>query len=99
MTGNENGSKRLKAVVSGRVQGVGFRYFVQRAASEAGLTGWVRNRRDGRVELVAEGEDRSMAELTAALRRGPPSSFVSDVEMEWTPATSEFDSFDIHPTV
>jgi acylphosphatase len=99
MTGNETGSKRLKAVVSGRVQGVGFRYFVQRAASEAGLTGWVRNLRDGRVELVAEGDDRSMLELTAALRRGPPSSFVSDLDAEWTAATGEFDDFGIRPTV
>jgi acylphosphatase len=99
MTGNDTGLKRLKAVVSGRVQGVGFRYFVQRAASQAGLTGWVRNRRDGCVELVAEGDERSMGELAAALRRGPPSSFVSGVETEWSRPTGEFDSFEVRPTV
>jgi acylphosphatase len=72
---------------------------VQRAASEAGLTGWVRNRRDGRVELVAEGDDRSMAELTTALRRGPPSSFVSDIDMDWADATGEFRDFVIRSMV
>lgn len=90
---------RLHAFLSGRVQGVGFRYFVQRTAAETGATGWVRNRRDGRVEVVAEAQNPDMARFTAALRRGPPSSFVSDVETTWSRPTGEFERFDIRPTV
>jgi len=91
--------KRLHALITGRVQGVGFRFFVQQAAAGAGATGWVRNRRDGRVEVVAEADALPMAQFTAALKRGAPSSFVSDVDLEWSPATGEFAGFEIRSTV
>lgn len=58
-------------LIQGRVQGVGFRWFVQREASEIGLHGWVRNTEDGDVEVVAAGETQDLTELRASLKRGP----------------------------
>ncbi len=68
--------------VSGMVQGVGFRYFVLRAARGLGLAGYTRNLSDGRVEVYAIGPDASLASLRAELRRGPRSAEVSDVVEE-----------------
>ena len=64
----------LHFLVRGRVQGVGFRWFVQREAAEIGLRGWVRNTEEGEVEVVASGEAEELAELRATLRRGPRGS-------------------------
>lgn len=69
----------LHFLVQGRVQGVGFRWFVQREASELGLRGWVRNTEDGDVELVAAGEAADLSELRASLKRGPRGSRVDRV--------------------
>ena len=69
-------------LVSGRVQGVGFRYFTQDVASREGLSGRVRNLSDGRVEVLAEGDEPSLARLEAALWRGPSHARVEDVEVE-----------------
>jgi acylphosphatase len=66
-------------LVRGRVQGVGFRWFVHREASELDLRGWVRNTEDGDVELVVAGADESLEELRASLRRGPRGSRVDKV--------------------
>lgn len=90
--------ERFHAVVEGRVQGVGFRYFVAEAAGEAGVTGWVRNRWDGSVEVMAEGPPQALAQLSAALRKGPRSAFVSDVHHTWSAATGEFTRFEIRRT-
>jgi acylphosphatase len=65
--------------VRGRVQGVGFRWFVHREASELQLKGWVRNTEDGDVEIVVAGEPESLAELRASLHRGPRGSRVDKV--------------------
>ena len=75
-------------LVKGRVQGVGFRWFVQREASEIGLKGWVRNTDDGHVEVVAPGEPEDLAELKDALRKGSRGSRV-DAVMEHELAESE----------
>jgi acylphosphatase len=72
-------------VVSGRVQGVGFRYFTLRAAEELGLAGWVRNLADGRVEVHAEGPPAALEHLAERLRRGPPFARVGGVEVEPLP--------------
>jgi acylphosphatase len=74
---------RLHAVVRGDVQGVGFRYFVRRRARAAGLAGWVRNREDGAVECVAEGERGALEQLLAELKEGPSGAQVEDVQADW----------------
>jgi acylphosphatase len=73
----------LHAIVRGDVQGVGFRYFVQRRAQEAGLSGWVRNRPDGGVELHAVGTRPALERLLAQVSRGPGLAEVERVEPEW----------------
>jgi acylphosphatase len=86
----------LRAVVRGRVQGVGFRYFVQRRAESIGLTGWVKNLYSGDVQLEACGSDEQVSALIEELRKGPPMSDVSDVEYSTEPADkSPFLSFDV----
>ena len=65
--------------VAGRVQGVGFRFFVKHVAGELGVDGWVRNREDGSVEVYAECTSAKMEELRAALRRGPASGRVEEL--------------------
>ena len=67
-------------LVSGRVQGVGFRWFVTHLGRELGLRGFVRNLRDGRVEVVAGGTDSALAQLAEALADGPPAARVDGVE-------------------
>lgn len=69
-------------LVSGRVQGVGFRYFAQDAAQREGLTGLVRNLDDGRVEAIAEGEAEAMERFERALHRGPSHARVTDFQAE-----------------
>jgi acylphosphatase len=66
--------------VSGRVQGVGFRWFVLRKAGELGLSGWAENLPDGRVRVVARGNPGAIEQLDAALRRGPRLASVTHVE-------------------
>jgi acylphosphatase len=66
----------LHFLIQGRVQGVGFRWFVQREASELDLRGWVRNTEEGEVEVVASGSAEDLAKLRASLRRGPRGSRV-----------------------
>jgi acylphosphatase len=66
----------LHFLIKGRVQGVGFRWFVHREASELDLRGWVRNTEDGDVEVVAAGNQTDLADLRASLRRGPRGSRV-----------------------
>ena len=86
---------RLHAVVDGVVQGVGFRMFVLEYARAFGLTGWVRNRYDGRVEVVAEGTNAQLERLVDRLRTGPRSAFVEELQKEWQPASGEFRSFEV----
>jgi acylphosphatase len=69
-------------VISGRVQGVGFRYFAQAAASRDGIHGWVRNLPDGRVEAAAEGEADAMERFERSLRHGPPGARVETFEAD-----------------
>jgi acylphosphatase len=77
----------LHFLIQGRVQGVGFRWFVQREASELDLRGWVRNTEDGDVEVVAAGDAADLDELRASLRRGPRGSRVDRiVEHIWPTA-------------
>lgn len=83
--------------VRGLVQGVGFRYFVERAALELGLRGWVKNLADGSVEVYAIGAEGQLSELAGRLRQGPPYSDVRAVE-EQEAALRRAESFRIEPT-
>jgi acylphosphatase len=72
---------RLRALISGRVQGVGFRYHTRARARELGVAGWVRNLADGRVEVRLEGEPAAVEALVDWLRTGPPGARVDGVEV------------------
>jgi acylphosphatase len=72
-------------VVSGRVQGVGFRYFTQDTARREGVAGLVRNLLDGRVEVLAEGDEEALRRLEQAIRRGPSRARVEHVEVDGVP--------------
>lgn len=85
--------QRLAAVVSGRVQGVGFRRYVRGWARKLGLTGWVRNDPDGTVHLVAEGEAASLDRLTRLLWGGPPPAEVASVDAERSEAEGTYEAF------
>lgn len=88
--------QRLTARVVGRVQGVGYRWWVRRRADELGLTGWVANNRDDRtVELVAEGPAASLDALERMLRVGPSSARVERIDASREPASGAFDRFQI----
>jgi acylphosphatase len=82
-------------VVSGMVQGVGFRYFVQHHARQLGLTGWVRNLANGDVEVVAEGNKEFVESLIVYVRRGPRSAVVSNAAVTWKEFYGQFERFDI----
>ena len=88
------GTVARRAVVSGRVQGVGFRFFAERAAREAGVAGWVRNRSDGTVETVAEGDEEAVARYLDRLRAGPGGSRVTSLVDEETDV-QQYRSFEI----
>lgn len=90
--------KRLRAVIEGRVQGVGFRYFVQERAHELLLVGTCRNMTNGDVEVVAEGEQGALEALLVSLQQGPRMAHVENVHAVWLTATGEFTSFRIAPT-
>jgi acylphosphatase len=81
--------------ISGRVQGVGFRYFAWEAAAREGLTGLVRNLPDGCVEVLAEGERDALERFEAAIWRGPAGARVHHVERDLGPATGAYHEFSI----
>ena len=90
---------RLHANVYGRVQGVGFRAFVVETGVTLGATGWARNKWDGSVEVVAEGDRQTLESLLAGLHRGPRMAKVSRVDVEWQPASGEFNAFHVRSTI
>jgi acylphosphatase len=89
---------RLHAIVHGRVQGVGFRAFVVDRAVNIGAKGWARNRWDGTVEVLAEGNREQLERLLAALHSGPRMANVTRVEVDWQTARGEFSSFRMRST-
>ena len=86
---------RRRVFVSGRVQGVAFRYYTRDAAREVGALGWVRNLPDGRVEAVIEGEPHAVNALIEWVRRGPPAGRVDRVKVIEEVPTGEFSDFAI----
>jgi acylphosphatase len=87
--------KQLHALVSGRVQGVSYRAFIQRSATQLRLAGWVRNLRDGRVEFTAAGDAAALEELLTLAKRGPPAAAVSGVIESWREPAEDFAGFSI----
>ena len=79
--------------ITGRVQGVGFRYFAWDAARREGLTGWVCNMPDGSVEALAEGDREALERFEASLGRGPAGARVHNVDRDVGPATGEYHEF------
>lgn len=92
------GEGQLRARVSGRVQGVGFRFFVQREATRLGLCGWVRNTADGDVELVARGSRQALGELVKALWEGPALARVHNVAVTWEEPDPGLKRFEVRST-
>jgi acylphosphatase len=84
---------RARIVVSGRVQGVGFRQAAVEAAERLGVTGWVRNLPDGRVEALAEGDQAAVENLVAWCKRGPRPARVDEARVSWEPHRGEFTDF------
>jgi acylphosphatase len=87
--------KRMRVIISGRVQGVFFRANTQKAARDFHLNGWVRNLRDGRVEAVFEGEAMNCAAMLRWCKKGPPFAVVENIDVEEEQYTGEFDDFRI----
>lgn len=87
--------RRVDVNVIGRVQGVGYRYFVLREATALGLSGWVANTAEGSVRCVAEGSETDLGSLIARLRKGPPAATVERVSIAWMPATGSFGTFSV----
>lgn len=85
--------EQLHALVTGHVQGVGFRWFTVHAAREAGVYGWVRNLPDGDVEVLAQGPREALQRLLASLRQGPRGSRVRQVVEEWQPVAEPLQGF------
>lgn len=81
-------------IVTGKVQGVFYRATAEETACSLGLTGWVKNRDDGRVEIMAEGGRASLEKLIAWCHEGPPLAHVKDVLVDWQPATGQFSTFE-----
>ena len=87
-------AKHLK--ISGRVQGVGFRYCMAEEAGRLGVTGWVRNRRDGSVEAVVDGTPDAVAAILEWARHGPPAAHVTEVQVSEVPGS--FERFEMRPS-
>ncbi|MFH1586326.1 MAG: acylphosphatase [Candidatus Diapherotrites archaeon] len=88
-------AKRLHAIVSGRVQAVSFRIFTSMKAKPLGLKGFVRNLENGTVEVVAEGDEKSLKHLLEMISHGPSKAEVKDVKIEWDEFKGEFSDFSI----
>jgi len=89
------GKKAFRALVIGRVQGIGFRYSAIHEARRLGVNGTVANLPDGNVEVVAEGDADRLARFVSWLRRGPPGAHVRDLQIQWTPFTGRYADFEV----
>ena len=87
--------KRVHVFYSGRVQGVGFRLTAEETAHTCGVVGWVKNLRDGRVELLAESEEAILGSFLETIRQGPMKNFIHQIEITWGQASEAFDDFEI----
>lgn len=82
-------------IIYGQVQGVGFRFFTWREAQRLGITGWVKNQRDGSVAVVAQGSEQQLAQFSAWLQQGPKTATVTHVESYPLPQETNYSDFQI----
>lgn len=87
--------KQLSVFWSGRVQGVGFRATAEAAALECGLTGWVRNLPDGRVEVLCEGTEEALRLFLEKVAAGPMKRYITQTESSWGDSSGAFDDFQV----
>jgi acylphosphatase len=87
--------KRVHVFYSGNVQGVGFRFTTVRIAAETGVPGWVRNLGDGRVEVIAEGNEEKLLEFLEKMRTGSMRHYIRAEDIDWQEYTGEYKSFDV----
>ena len=87
--------KAIHIIVHGIVQGVGFRFFVRDQSRQYDITGWVRNRADGTVEIFAEGEEDNLKKFLVRVREGPSFGHVSRLEKEWLEPGNKYNDFQI----
>ncbi len=95
MTTGQPETVGFTGTVTGRVQGVGYRYFVARAARGLGLSGYVRNLPDGTVEVAASGDRAVLDSLVALLEEGPPGAIVESVKLDWSNPPGVTGTFDV----
>ena len=95
MSGQTRAEKAFYALISGRVQGVGFRYSAYREACRLGLSGWVRNKANGDVEVLAQGKQQKLDLFLAWLHRGPPGARVDIVQDKPVSINSQYSNFSI----
>jgi acylphosphatase len=86
---------RARILISGLVQGVSFRFYTMRKALELGVKGWVKNRGDGKVEVLCEGAENNVNMMIKWCLKGPEGAFVSSTELIWEEYSSEFETFQI----
>ncbi len=86
---------RAEVIITGRVQGVWFRSTAREVAQSLGLTGWVRNRADGKVQAVFEGDENSVRRAVSWCHHGPSLADVTSVELDWKDATGQYRSFEV----
>ncbi len=87
--------KQAHLIISGMVQGVGYRVWTRHTAKKLGITGWVTNTPDGKVEVVAQGDAAALDELIKGCHHGPPIARVDGVDVSWDEADQSYESFDI----
>ena len=87
--------ERVRILVSGKVQGVGFRWWVSQNARDSGLVGTVKNLKNGMVEIIAEGKKEKLLKLVNEVREGSPLSEVEDVDVSWQEFSGEYSGFEI----
>lgn len=87
--------KRAHVFISGLVQGVSFRFYARQQAQGLGVAGWVKNRSDGRVEAVIEGEGSKVDQMVEWCRQGPEGARIADIHIAWEEFRGEHDTFEI----
>ena len=87
--------KRIHLIISGLVQGVGYRAWVIEQANRLGISGWVKNLPDGSVEVAAESGEKTLKQFITVCRKGPPEARVDQTDVQWEQITGGYDGFEV----